>query len=98
GEQFHAKFLMVKSHDEITITGGSSNFTRRNIEDYNLETNLTVTGSSDSELMTEVTGHYDRIWNNEVSIYTVDYERSREEIWGKNILYRIQEDTGLSTF
>lgn len=98
GEQFHAKFLMVQSHDEITITGGSSNFTRRNIEDYNLETNLTVTGSSDSELMTEVTGYYDRIWNNEDGIYTVDYETYREDIWWKNILYRIQEDTGLSTF
>ncbi|SDK84808.1 phospholipase D family protein [Lacicoccus qingdaonensis] len=98
GEQYHAKFLMVQSDDEVTITGGSSNFTRRNIEDYNLETNLTVTGSADSELMTEVTGYYDRIWNNEDGTYTADYDTYKEDVWWKNILYRIQEDTGLSTF
>ena len=98
GEQYHAKFMMVESDDEITITGGSSNFTRRNIEDYNLETNLTVSGSADSELMSEVTGYYDRIWNNEDGTYTADYETYSEDVWWKNILYRIQEDTGLSTF
>ena len=98
GEQYHAKFMMVKSEDEVTITGGSSNFTRRNIEDYNLETNLTVTGPVDSELMTEVTGYYDRIWNNEDGTYTADYETYSEDVWWKNIFYRIQEDTGLSTF
>lgn len=98
GEQYHAKFMMVESDDEVTITGGSSNFTRRNIEDYNLETNLVITGPSDSELMTEITGYYDRIWNNEDGIYTADYEAYSEDVWWKNILYRIQEDTGLSTF
>lgn len=98
GEQYHAKFMMAETDDGITVTAGTTNFTRRNLDDYNLETNLVVTGSRESEVMQELTAYYERIWSNEEGTYTSDYEVHSEDIWWKNILYRIQEGLGTSTF
>ena len=98
GEQYHAKFMMAETDGAVTVTAGTTNFTRRNLDDYNLETNLVVTASKESEVMQEMTAYYERIWNNEEGTYTSDYEVHSEDIWWKNILYRIQERLGTSTF
>lgn len=98
GEQYHAKMMIVETGDEVSVTAGSSNFTRRNIDDYNLETNLVVSGQRGDSEMDAVIEYYDRIWNNEGGTYTVDYEAYAEDSTFKTILYRIQEAAGLSTF
>lgn len=98
GEQYHAKFLMVESSDEVKLTGGSTNLTRRNLDDYNLETNVVISGPKGAEEIDKIMKYYDRLWNNENGTYTVDYETYEEDNMFKNILYRIQEFTGLSTF
>ena len=98
GEQYHAKFIMLETADEVIFNGGSANFTRRNLDDYNLETNVLITAPADSECAGEVTGYYDRLWMNEDAEYTLDYEEEAEESLLKTILYRVQEFTGLSTF
>lgn len=98
GEQYHAKFLVHEGQEDMTIIGGSANFTRRNLDDYNLETDLKVVGPHDSDLMQEVTAYYDRIWHNEGGHYTVDYTVHAENSWWKNIVYFIQERFGTSTF
>lgn len=98
GEQYHAKFIMLETADEVIFNGGSANFTRRNLEDYNLETNVLITAPADSEFAKEVTGYYDRLWTNDGAEYTLDYEEEAEESLLKTILYRVQEFTGLSTF
>ncbi len=98
GEQYHAKFMLAETEEGVTVTAGSTNFTRRNLDDYNLETNLVVSGDADSEVMSEITGYYERIWSNEAGTYTSDYEVHSEDIWWKNILYRLQEGLGTSTF
>lgn len=98
GEQYHSKMMIVETGDEVAVTAGSSNFTRRNIEDYNLETNVVVTGHRDEAAMDEVLQYYNRIWNNEDGTYTVEYETYAEDSWMKTIMYRIQEAAGLSTF
>lgn len=98
GEQYHAKFIMLETADEVIFNGGSANFTRRNLDDYNLETNVLITAPADSEFAGEVTGYYDRLWMNEDAEYTLDYEEEAEESLVKTILYRVQEFAGLSTF
>ena len=98
GEQYHAKFIMLETADEVIFNGGSANFTRRNLDDYNLETNVLITAQADSEFAEDVTGYYDRLWTNEGAEYTLDYEEEAEESLVKTILYRVQEFTGLSTF
>ncbi|MGO1923248.1 MAG: phospholipase D family protein [Jeotgalicoccus sp.] len=98
GEQYHAKFIMLETGDEVIFNGGSANFTRRNLDNYNLETNVLITAPANSEFAGEVTGYYDRLWTNESAEYTLDYEEEAEESLLKTILYRVQEATGLSTF
>lgn len=98
GEQYHSKFILVESENTVTMIGGSTNFTRRNMEDYNLETNVRITGTEDLPEIKNMTAYFDRIWNNEDAIYTVDYNVHSEESTFKNWLYRFQEWSGLSTF
>lgn len=89
---------MLETAGEVIFNGGSANFMRRNLDDYNLETNVLLTAPADSEFAGEVTGYYDRLWTNEGAEYTLDYEEEAEESLLKTILYRVQEFTGLSTF
>ena len=89
---------MLETEDEVIFNGGSANFTRRNLDDYNLETNMMVTAPKDSDFASHVTTYYDTLWNNDGAEYTLDYEEEAEESLGKTILYRIQEFLGLSTF
>ena len=98
GEQYHSKFIYHDDGHTATIIGGSANFTRRNLDDYNLETDLLITGDRSSELFIKVNEYYDRIWTNEGGTYTTDYEEHAEDVWWKTVIYHIQEFTGLSTF
>ena len=98
GEQFHSKFMLVESGDDLTMIGGSTNFTRRNMADYNLETNVEITGNKALPEMADMLTYFDRIWNNEDGTYTVDYSAHAESSTWKNWLYRFQEWSGLSTF
>ena len=98
GEQYHAKFMLHDNGEDSTLIVGSSNFTRRNLKDLNLETDLVVKSNSDSEEMISMNEYYNRLWNNEDGIYTHDYEEEAEDSVMKTILYRIQEGLGLSTF
>ncbi len=98
GEQFHSKLMKVNRSGETILFGGSSNFTRRNFEDLNLEANLMITGPPSSPAFKETDAWFNRIWANEGGTYTGDAslfaDKSLTKIW----LYRIMEATGLSTF
>ncbi|GEK88599.1 HKD family nuclease [Alkalibacterium putridalgicola] len=98
GEQFHSKFYIHETKTEVTMIGGSTNFTRRNLDDYNLETNVKITGTKDQPEIEDMLQYFDRIWNNEGGTYTVDYAEHAEATAWKDWLYHIQEFTGLSTF
>lgn len=85
GEQYHSKFLYVKSGNQAELLGGSANFTRRNIADYNLETNLYMTILATSELATTVEAYFARLWQNENGQYTVDFEVYEDQaLWKKS--------------
>ena len=98
GEQFHSKFLFIEKQHEAIMIGGSANFTRRNLADYNLENNLLVTMPVDHALSTEINDYFNRLWSNENGTYTLEFEAYRDETLWKKLFYRIQEFTGLSTF
>lgn len=98
GEQYHSKFLILNQADKFTAIGGSANFTRRNIDDYNLETDLYMTMPKDKETARDMNAYFERLWTNQDGIYTVDYEEFADGSLWKTALYRIQEFTGLSTF
>lgn len=99
GEQFHTKFIYFdfKDKDPLVILG-SANYTRRNLDNYNLETNLAVEMKKDSPMAGEMKNYYARIWNNEDGDYTLPIEDFYESRFFMRILWKIQEKTGLCTW
>ncbi|HYE67902.1 MAG TPA: phospholipase D family protein [Anaerovoracaceae bacterium] len=98
GEQFHTKVIAIHKNNETILIGGSANFTRRNLDNYNLETDLMVTIKKNDPLAEEFRAYFDRIWENEEGIYTADFSEYRDDSRWKVMIYRLQEKTGLSTF
>lgn len=100
GEQCHSKIMIVHhSSGQSEMTLGSTNFTRRNLDDYNLETNLALRGPASHPVFREVRDWFDLNWNNAPGRrFTVPYETHSDESPLKAVLYRFMEGTGWSTF
>jgi len=98
GEQFHTKLLVFQNNDTMAVIGGSANLTRRNLENFNLETDVLVKAPMDSELAIEIGQYLQMISQNIGGVYTVDFEEYAEKSRLKWLVYMIQEATGLSTF
>lgn len=99
-EQYHSKMIFVeRQNGESSVLAGSTNFTPRNLKDYNLENNLFVQGAADSELIVELRTYFERIWTNDGAAYTLALEEHLEPTtWLKDIVYRIQMRLGFTTF
>lgn len=99
GEQFHTKMAIFSYKDkDPRIILGSANFTRRNLQNYNLETDLELSLSKDSDLYKEVVAYYEKIWTNQDGEYTVPLEDYYEDGKLLRLLWKIQEFTGLCTW
>ena len=93
GEQFHAKMLVIRSGDTLIVHGGSANFTRRNIGNYNLETNVRVIAPIETQFSADVLAFLSVARQNSLA-YTAYEDKSRLRYWQ----YRFMEWSGLSTF
>lgn len=99
GEQFHTKFTYFKyKNKNPRVILGSANYTRRNLQDYNLETNVEVILEKDSQLFQEIDDYYNRIWNNIGGEYTSPLEDHYEDGFFLRNIWKIQEMTGLCTW
>lgn len=98
GEQFHTKVIAIHKNKEAILIGGSANYTRRNLDNYNLEADLMVTVKENDPLAKEFRAYFDRIWKNKEGVYTADFSEYRDDSRWKVLVYRLQEKTGLSTF
>lgn len=100
GEQCHAKMLLADYADgKSRLVAGSANFTRRNLADLNLETNVLVEGLSGAEVFDDARGYFDLLWENRPGeVYSSDYEKYAEDSFMKVIMYRVMEATGMCTF
>ena len=98
GEQFHTKLILLASPVNSTIMGGSANLTRRNICDFNLETNLRIVSPSASAVNRQVLSYFQRLWNNEDGQFTVAYEKFADHCLLKYWQYQFQERSGFSLF
>lgn len=72
--QYHTKLVVVQTADGTYISNGSANLTERTLDDYNLEANLRVIAPTDSKLTEQLEAYFERLWNNEDAVYTVDFE------------------------
>ncbi|WP_165998963.1 phospholipase D family protein [Bacillus sp. Cs-700] len=98
-EQFHTKLLYVKGKKESTIVGGSGNYTSRNMDDYNMETNIHLKASNDQKVMKDVDHYFERMWTNEDGTYTVDYEKYQNSLSSyKYVMYILQKLFQVTTY
>ena len=100
GEQCHAKMLLVTRGDgESQLILGSANFTRRNLDDFNLETDVAVRGRSDADPLATAARFFDTLWHNrEGRQCSLPFHAFNEPSPAKRLLSRLLEATGLSTF
>nr|CAA6822181.1 MAG: conserved hypothetical protein; putative phospholipase D endonuclease domain [uncultured Thiotrichaceae bacterium] len=100
GEQCHGKMLIAHNADgNSTIILGSANFTRRNLDDLNLETDVAVRGNRQMPVIKEAQAHFDLMWHNKPGqVFSVDYDAYKDDSLLKQGLYRLMEASGVSTF
>jgi phosphatidylserine/phosphatidylglycerophosphate/cardiolipin synthase-like enzyme len=100
GEQCHAKMLLIHndSGDSVMITG-SANFTRRNLTDFNLETDVVVSGHSKDPVIIDSRRYFDDAWDNaDGRVYSLPIEHYKEPSWWQSFLYRFTEGSGISSY
>ena len=100
GEQCHDKMLLgVNERQEAQLLIGSANLTRRNLDDFNLETNVLIRALLSAPVVTDAVAHFDGLWCNcPDQVFSVPYEYYRDESIFKRGLSRFMEATGFSTF
>jgi len=97
GEQYHTKLIMLKGKDKSMILGGSANLTKRNVGNYNLESDLAICADNESIIVKDIENYFQRIWQNTKGLYTVDLEEYRDRSWVKRFWYLFLEWTGFYT-
>jgi hypothetical protein len=100
GEQFHGKVLRISGPQQEILFLGSANWTRRNLANLNLESNLLLANSLSAKQAFD--DYFDSVWNNQQGFEeSLPYEAWAETGWTrrwKTWLYRFQEWSGASTF
>jgi phosphatidylserine/phosphatidylglycerophosphate/cardiolipin synthase-like enzyme len=100
GEQCHSKMLLLERSDgRAELIAGSANFTRRNLDDLNLETSVRLLAGGDHPAMAQARALFDRRWHNTGgAAFSVDFDAYADHGLGNRLRYRIGEATGLSTW
>lgn len=97
--QFHTKAIMIRGQEESYIVSGATNLTERALRDYNLEASILIQAPTDSQLIGEMDTYFDRLWNNEDALYTLDVEEYQDDFtfWQRGI-YNFQKLFKLTTY
>lgn len=98
-EQYHSKILYADRGEVRNVIAGAANFTKRNLDNFNLESNISITAPADTAFMTEVDDYFQRIWENEDAVFTASYEEyAPSRPLFKYFLYTLQKITRFSTY
>ena len=98
GEQCHSKVTIITRSNRTTISHGSANLTKRNIGNYNLETNVLIRARDGDESVEPMISEFEKQWSNESDIYTLPFEAYEDSAITRILRYRIQEFTGFGSF
>lgn len=100
GEQCHAKLLLHRGKNgERTLLLGSSNLTRRNLDDFNLETDVLIQADSSIPLFRQADVYFSQLWNNEPGRnYSIEYSHYEGDGLSRRLQYRVGEWTGFCTW
>lgn len=108
GEQFHTKMALF--HDGAgtsTLLLGSANWTRRNLRNLNLETNVVVSGPGSVSALADADRYFNALWDNggdggdwipDGVRTSLPFEAYQDEALHRRALYWLMERTGASTF
>jgi len=94
GEQCHSKLLLVTKGTKQELILGSANYTRRNLDNFNLETNVRVVGERSAPVLSEANNFFIDQWTNHSVTYDVFAEDNHLKKWQ----YRFGEWSGLSHY
>lgn len=100
GEQCHAKWVMHRNRaGGATMLLGSTNFTRRNLHNLNLETSVLLRGPLTTDALAQGHEWFEKQWHNrDDREFSTDYTTYADDRLWYRVLYRLQEYTGLGTF
>lgn len=100
GEQCHSKMMLTRpANDPAELLLGSANFTRRNLDNLNLETNVVLVGPPDTQAIQDASEFFELRWHNAPNQkFSRPYEYYADDSRWRYWRYRIMEFTGLSTF
>lgn len=100
GEQCHRKWLRLDRVDGTSeLITGSANFTRRNLDNLNLETSIRVLAPAEQEIMQAARQQFERSWSNpDGQQHSLPYEDFADNSRWRYALYRFMEWSGISTF
>lgn len=93
GEQFHTKMMLIEHGMDLWLCLGSANYTRRNLDDLNLEADIELRMPGRAAPARAASAYFEDQWAD-----AEPYERMADESTAKYWRYRIMEATGLSTF
>ncbi|MDT8450040.1 MAG: phospholipase, partial [Wenzhouxiangellaceae bacterium] len=91
--------LVRRAAGDAELIAGSANFTRRNLDDLNLETDVRVVAPADAAIVVDPLAYFERRWHNRGGRgYSLPYGKYAEDGWIKYWAYRFAEAAGMSTF
>jgi phosphatidylserine/phosphatidylglycerophosphate/cardiolipin synthase-like enzyme len=98
-EQYHTKLMLIDKKDRSIIENGSANYTKRNLDDLNLESNLEVSAPSQSKVVQQVRQYFNRLWSNDGAEFTLDYSVHEDKtVFFKKVLNTLQTWLGYTTY
>ena len=99
GEQFHTKYMKIeKKNGTVIINGGSSNFIRKNIRGFIMDANLRIITDAEAPINLEMNDYFERLWNNEDGIFTLNYEDEPTTGIFRDTLFHIERFTEIGSF
>ena len=97
-EMYHVKMLSILKKDYLITYGGSTNFTRRNMRNFNLENELKIMSAYDQKISKDILDYYDRLWTNRDGEFTLPYDDHKNEKLMNDLLFRFMEMNGFGVF
>jgi len=100
GEQCHTKMILKEPlSGNAAFLVGSANLTRRNLDDFNLETSVLVRANASAKVFRDAKISFDLLWYGQPGRhYSVSYEHYRARSSLRKWLYRMLEATGFCTW
>ncbi|MCG8392366.1 MAG: phospholipase D family protein [Pseudomonadales bacterium] len=99
GEQCHTKMLLRRGAHRAELILGSANYTRRNLDNLNLESSVRVVANVDQPVIQDATTAFATRWENRHGEkHSTDYAAYADEAGWKYWVYRAMEWTGWSSF